>query len=170
MVGEVRDTETLTTAIEASLTGHLVFSTLHTSSAVGTITRLLDMGMEPYFLASSLQAVVAQRLVRRICANCLATLPVPAGVRHLFGDTLPTSLSRGSGCADCRGTGFAGRIGIYEMFRMTPSLRELILARASEASLLARAREEGMSTLRDQCLATVREGMTTLEEVVRVTQ
>ena len=151
MVGEVRDTETLTTAIEASLTGHLVFSTLHTSSAVGTITRLLDMGMAV--------VIVFHPLVSR-----------DEDQSKLFGDTLPTSLSRGSGCADCRGTGFAGRIGIYEMFRMTPSLRELILARASEASLLARAREEGMSTLRDQCLATVREGMTTLEEVVRVTQ
>jgi type IV pilus assembly protein PilB len=170
MVGEVRDTDTLTTAIEASLTGHLVFSTLHTSSAVGTITRLLDMGMEPYFLASSLQAIVAQRLVRRICASCSAVLPVPTGVKHLFGDAVPQSLRRGAGCAECRGTGFAGRVGIFEMFRMTATLRELILARASEALLLDRAREEGMSTLRDQCLLAVREGVTTLEEVVRVTQ
>jgi type IV pilus assembly protein PilB len=170
MVGEVRDTETLTTAIEASLTGHLVFSTLHTSSAVGTITRLLDMGMEPYFLASSLQAIVAQRLVRRICASCSAVLPVPTGVKHLFGDAVPQSLRRGAGCPECRGSGFAGRVGIFEMFRMTPTLRELVLARASESTLLARAREEGMSTLRDQCLLAVREGMTTLEEVVRVTQ
>jgi type IV pilus assembly protein PilB len=170
MVGEVRDTETLTTAIEASLTGHLVFSTLHTSSAVGTITRLLDMGMEPYFLASSLQAIVAQRLVRRICASCSAVLPVPTGVKHLFGDAVPQSLRRGAGCPECRGSGFAGRVGIFEMFRMTPTLRELVLARASESTLLARAREEGMSTLRDQCLLAVREGVTTLEEVVRVTQ
>jgi type IV pilus assembly protein PilB len=170
MVGEIRDNETLTTAVEASLTGHLVFSTLHTSSAIGTITRLLDMGIEPYFLVSGVQAVVAQRLVRRICQHCVADLPVPAGVRHLFGDDVPAALSRGEGCAECRGTGFAGRIAIYEMVRMTPALRELILGRASEQALTAAAHEHGMSTLREQCLAQVRAGLTTLEEVVRVTQ
>jgi type IV pilus assembly protein PilB len=169
MVGEIRDTETLTTAIEASLTGHLVFSTLHTNSAIGTITRLLDMGIEPYFLASGVQAIVAQRLVRRICTQCQTELPVPAGVRHLFGADVPASLKRGGGCTGCRGTGFAGRIGIYEMVRMTPALRDLVLARAAESALLAAARVDGMSTLREQCLAQVREGVTTLEEVVRVT-
>jgi type IV pilus assembly protein PilB len=170
MVGEIRDNETLTTAVEASLTGHLVFSTLHTSSAIGTITRLLDMGIEPYFLVSGVQAVVAQRLVRRICQHCVTDLPVPAGVRHLFGDDVPGALSRGEGCTECRGTGFAGRVAIYEMVRMTPALRELILARSSEHALTAAARAHGMSTLREQCLAQVRDGMTTLEEVVRVTQ
>jgi type IV pilus assembly protein PilB len=170
MVGEIRDTETLTTAIEASLTGHLVFSTLHTNSAIGTITRLLDMGIEPYFLASGVQAIVAQRLVRRICAHCRTELAIPAGVRHLFGNDVPASLCRGAGCPECRGTGFAGRIGIYEMARMTPELRELILARASESALMAAARANNMTTLREQCLVQVREGLTTLEEVVRVTQ
>jgi type IV pilus assembly protein PilB len=170
MVGEIRDPETLTTAIEASLTGHLVFSTLHTNSAIGTITRLLDMGIEPYFLASGVQAVVAQRLVRRICQHCQTDLPVPPGVHHLFGDDVPASLRRGAGCPECRGTGFAGRVGIYEMVRMTPALRELVLARASEHALLACAREHGMKTLRQECLDRVREGQTTLEEVVRVTQ
>jgi type IV pilus assembly protein PilB len=170
MVGEIRDTETLTTAIEASLTGHLVFSTLHTNSAIGTITRLLDMGIEPYFLAAGVQAIVAQRLVRRICGRCQTELPVPAGVRHLFGDEAPASLWRGAGCNECRGTGFAGRIGIYEMVRMTATLRELVLSRASETALLAAARADNMSSLREECLAQVREGVTTLEEVVRVTQ
>ncbi|HEV3139490.1 MAG TPA: GspE/PulE family protein [Vicinamibacterales bacterium] len=170
MVGEIRDSDTLTTAVEASLTGHLVFSTLHTNSAIGTITRLLDMGIEPYFLASGVLAIVAQRLVRQICTNCSTTLPVPAGVAHLFGDNVPELLRRGAGCADCRGTGFSGRKGIYEMVRMTPALRELILARASEATLLVAAREDGTASLREQCLARVREGSTTLEEVVRVTQ
>jgi type IV pilus assembly protein PilB len=170
MVGEIRDTETLTTAIEASLTGHLVLSTLHTNSAIGTVTRLLDMGIEPYFLAAGVQAIVAQRLVRRICGRCRVELPVPAGVRHLFGDDVPTSLWRGAGCTDCRGTGFAGRIGIYEMVRMTSTLRELVLSRANEPALLAAARADCMSSLREQCLAQVRDGMTTLEEVVRVTQ
>jgi type IV pilus assembly protein PilB len=170
MVGEIRDTETLTTAIEASLTGHLVFATLHTNSAVSTITRLLDMGIEPYFLASGILAIVAQRLVRRICAQCPTELPVPAGVRHLFGDEVPALLMRGAGCEHCRGTGFAGRMGIYEMMRMTDPIRELVLARASEPTLVKAAREHGMSTLREQCLARVREGSTTLEEVIRVTQ
>jgi type IV pilus assembly protein PilB len=170
MVGEIRDTETLTTAIEASLTGHLVLSTLHTNSAIGTITRLLDMGIEPYFLAAGVQAIVAQRLVRRICGRCRVQLPVPAGVHHLFGDDVPTSLWRGAGCTDCRGTGFAGRIGIYEMVRMTSTLRELVLSRANEPALLAAARADHMSSLREQCLAQVCEGVTTLEEVVRVTQ
>jgi type IV pilus assembly protein PilB len=170
MVGEIRDPETLTTAIEASLTGHLVLSTLHTNSAIGTITRLLDMGIEPYFLASGVQAVIAQRLVRRVCQHCQTDLPVPPGVHHLFGDDVPASLRRGAGCPDCRGTGFSGRVGIYEMVRMTPALRELILARASEQALLASAREHNMKTLREECLARVREGLTTLEEVVRVTQ
>ncbi len=170
MVGEIRDTETLTTAIEASLTGHLVFATLHTNSAVSTITRLLDMGIEPYFLASGVLAIVAQRLVRRICVHCPTMMPVPASVRHLFGEDVPELMVRGAGCARCHGTGFAGRIGIYEMLRMTDVARELVLARASEPILLKAAREHGMSTLREQCLARVREGTTTLEEVVRVTQ
>src|SRR5204863_7627057 len=136
----------------------LVLSTLHTNSAVGTITRLLDMGIEPYFLASGVQAVVAQRLVRRICTRCGTALPVPAGVGHLFGDDVPPQLRRGTGCPDCRGPGFAGRTAIYEMVRMTPALREEILARASEHALLTCAREHGLSTLRDQCLIHVREG------------
>jgi type IV pilus assembly protein PilB len=170
MVGEIRDPETLTTAIEASLTGHLVFSTLHTSSAIGTITRLLDMGIEPYFLASAVQAVVAQRLVRRVCQHCQTELPVPPGVHHLFDGDVPDSLRRGAGCPDCRGTGFAGRVGIYEMVRMTPAMRALVLGRGSELALLSAAREHGMRSLREECLARVREGLTTLEEVVRVTQ
>jgi type IV pilus assembly protein PilB len=171
MVGEIRDSETLTTAIEASLTGHLVFSTLHTNSAVGTVTRLLDMGIEPYFLASAVQAIVAQRLVRRICSDCQTELPVPSGVAHLFGDAVPDSLRRGAGCPECRGTGFSGRIGIYEMIRMTSEVKEAVLARAPEPNLLAAARRShNMSTLREQCLDRVREGLTTLEEVVRVTQ
>jgi len=170
MVGEIRDNETLTTAIEASLTGHLVLSTLHTNSAIGTITRLIDMGIEPYFLASGLLGIVAQRLVRRVCPGCATSLPVASGIKHLFGDTPPDVFRRGVGCPECRGTGFSGRIAIYEMVQMTNPLRELILARSSEATLLAAAREDGMTALRDECLERVREGVTTLEEVVRVTQ
>ena len=170
MVGEIRDAETLNASVEASLTGHLVFSTLHTNSAVGSITRLIDMGIEPYFLAAGVQAIVAQRLVRRICSQCATDLAVPAGVKQLFGDDVPESLRRGVGCSDCRGTGFAGRMGIYEMVRMTQEMRELVLAGASEHTVLAAAKKNSMSPLREQCLARVREGLTTLEEVVRVTQ
>jgi len=170
MVGEVRDNETLTTAIEASLTGHLVFSTLHTCGAIPTITRLMDMGIEPYFLASALQVVVAQRLVRCICPHCKTEGPVPAGVHHLFGDDVPASLHRGAGCEDCRGSGFQGRIAIFEMLQMTNAVREGVLARASEQQLLQAAKLNGMVTLREQCLSCVRDGLTTLEEVVRVTQ
>ena len=147
-----------------------MFATLHTNSAVSTITRLLDMGIEPYFLASGILAIMAQRLVRRICVHCPTELPVPAGVRHLFGDDVPELLVRGAGCEHCRGTGFTGRIGIYEMLRMTDAVRELVLARASEPTLLKAGRDNTLSTLREQCLARVREGTTTLEEVVRVTQ
>jgi type IV pilus assembly protein PilB len=170
MVGEIRDSDTLVTAIEASLTGHLVLSTLHTSSAISTITRLLDMGVEPYFVASALQAVVGQRLVRRTCTHCRTEMPLPAGVRHLFRDDVPDSLFRGAGCAQCRGTGFTGRIGIFEMLRVTDAMRELILSRSSEQVLLKAAIDAGLSPLRQQCLQRVREGDTTLEEVVRVTQ
>jgi type IV pilus assembly protein PilB len=169
MVGEIRDADTLNTSVEASLTGHLVFSTLHTNSAVGSITRLIDMGIEPYFLAAGVQAIVAQRLVRRICAHCATELAVPAGVKHLFGDDVPESLRRGVGCPECRGTGFSGRVGIYEMVRMTHDVRELVLAGASEHAVLTAARKHNMSSLREECLARVREGLTTLEEVVRVT-
>ena len=170
MVGEIRDAETLATSVEASLTGHLVLSTLHTNSAVGAVSRLLDMGIEPYFLAAGVQAIVAQRLVRRICSQCTSPLDVPAGVRQLFGDDVPQALQRGVGCSECRGTGFSGRMGIYEMLRMTPDMRDLVLTRASEHALVAAARRQGMTTLREECLARVREGVTTLEEVVRVTQ
>jgi len=127
------------------------------------------MGIEPYFLAAGVQAIVAQRLVRRICSHCATDLAVPAGVRHLFGDDVPDSLRRGVGCPDCRGTGFAGRVGIYEMVRMTQDVRELVLAGASEHAVLTAARKDNMSSLREECLARVREGQTTLEEVVRVT-
>src|SRR2546428_9977885 len=112
MVGGIRDSDTLTAAVEASLTGHLVFSTLHTNSALGSITRLLDMGIEPYFLAAGVQAIVAQRLVRRLCAHRPTALPGPSGVRHLFGDDIPQALRRRRRCPEGRGTGFSGRVGL----------------------------------------------------------
>src|SRR4029077_6939683 len=110
--------------------GHLVFSTHHTNSAIGTITRLLDMGIEPYFLASGVLPTMPRPLVRQICTNCSTPLPVPPGVAHLFGDHVPELLRRGAGCADCRGTGFSGRKGIYEMVRMTPTISAPLLRSA----------------------------------------
>ena len=170
MVGEIRDTETLETAIEASLTGHLVLSTLHTNSAVATVARLVEMGLERYLLASSVLAIVAQRLVRKICRTCRAEVPTPAGLRAMFRGGEHQTFFRGAGCHDCRGTGFRGRLGIFELLRMTDELRELILERASDARILDAARRGGMATLREECLALVAAGETTLEEVLRVTQ
>jgi type IV pilus assembly protein PilB len=170
MVGEIRDSETLETAIEASLTGHLVLSTLHTNSAVQSIARLLETGLEPYLLASSVLGIVAQRLVRRICRTCRTEIATPHALRALFRDGEPETFFRGAGCHDCRGTGFRGRVGIFELLRMTDEICELILERASDIRLTEAARRGGMNTLRAECLALVAQGETTLEEVLRVTQ
>jgi type IV pilus assembly protein PilB len=170
MVGEIRDMETLETAIEASLTGHFVLSTLHTNSAVATIARLLEMGLEPYLLASSVLGIVAQRLVRRICSTCRAEVTTPPALRAMFRGGEPLTFYRGAGCPDCRGTGFRGRLGIFEVMRMSEDMRALVLERATEMRLLETARREGMTSLREECLALVARGETTLEEVLRVTQ
>jgi type IV pilus assembly protein PilB len=169
MVGEIRDRETMDVAIEASLTGHLVFSTLHTNSAVATMTRLIEMGLEPYLLASSVVAIVAQRLVRRVCRTCRHEVTTPPALRAMFRDGEPSSYFRGQGCHDCRGTGFSGRVGIFELLRMTEPVSELVLARAPEIRIHEAARAGGMVSLREECLAVARRGETTLEEVLRVT-
>ncbi len=170
MVGGIRDSETLQPAVEASLTGHLVFSTLHTNSAVATAARMIDMGLEPYLLASSLLGIVAQRLVRRICPTCRTQVPTPPGVAHLFSAGAPAHLYRGSGCQDCRGTGYRGRVAIHELVVMNEELRHLIMERAPESRLLEAAQRAGMLSLREECLVRVTDGETTLEEVVRLTQ
>jgi type IV pilus assembly protein PilB len=169
MVGEIRDSDTLQVAIEASLTGHLVLSTLHTNSAVATVARLLDMGLESYLLASSVIGIVAQRLVRRICATCRHEVQTPPTLRAMFRDGEPASYFRGRGCHDCRGTGFRGRIGIFELLRMDTNICELVLTKAPDARFHETARGNGMVTLREECLALVNRGETTLEEVLRVT-
>ena len=169
MVGEIRDVETLETAIEASLTGHMVFSTLHTTSAVGTIARVMEMGLEPYLLASSFKGIVAQRLVRRICATCKTKAEMSPGLRHFFREGENHSFYRGAGCSDCRGSGYQGRIGVYEFLQTTVEFCELLLDRAPETKLLEVARGHGMKTLREECLELVVAGHTTLEEVLRVT-
>jgi type IV pilus assembly protein PilB len=168
MVGEIRDPETLETAIEASLTGHLVLSTLHTNGSVATLTRLLEMGVEPYLLASAMAGVVAQRLVRKVCDSCKRPVETPESLKPLFGSNVPAVIYNVVGCTECRGIGYKGRVGVFELLTMNAELRRLIFARASEEELLAAARTSGLSTLREEAIALVREGTTTLEEITRV--
>jgi len=172
MVGEIRDLETAEISIQAALTGHMVFSTLHTNDAPGAVTRLQDMGCEPYLLSSVLDGVLAQRLVRRICAACRAPhAPEPAdlvaiGVTEAQG----AELFRGKGCTDCRGTGYRGRVGIYELFVVSEQARRLILQKAPTGTIRRHAMERGMVTLLDDGWAKARAGVTTVEEIRRVTQ
>src|SRR5881409_1820949 len=164
LIGEIRDLETAEIAIQAALTGHLVFSTLHTNDAPGAITRLQDMGVEAYLVASVLEGVLAQRLVRRICPACRASdTPSPADLTALgIAGADGARLYRGRGCDECRGTGYRGRTGIYELFPITEDARSLILRRA--------ALEAGMVTLRLDGWAKACAGVTTVEEILRVTQ
>jgi type II secretion system protein E len=172
MVGEVRDLETAEISIQAALTGHLVFSTLHTNDAPGAVARLQDMGAEPYLIASVLNGVLAQRLVRRVCGACRA--PYDADTRDLLAigvaDATGVGLFRGKGCEDCRGTGYRGRVGIYELFVITEESRGLILAKRPTSEIRRHAIERGMVTLRDDGWAKARHGITTVEEILRVTQ
>jgi type IV pilus assembly protein PilB len=173
LVGEIRDFETAEIAVKAALTGHLVLSTLHTNDAPSTVNRLMNMGIEPFLVASSLNLVCAQRLVRRVCKNCSAPHPTPpealvhAGFSEEDGKTVVPN--KGRGCEKCNNTGFKGRVGLYEVMEVTEELRELILVGASGLELRRKAVEEGMITLRGSGLLKVKEGVTTLEEVVRET-
>jgi type II secretion system protein E len=172
MVGEIRDLETAEIAIQAALTGHLVLSTLHTNDAPGAVTRLQDMGAEPYLLASVLEGVLAQRLVRQICAQCAAPHdPSPIDLLSI-GVTEPPSvqLYRGKGCTACRGTGYRGRTGVYELFTVDEGLRRLIMTKAPAGELRRYALAKGMVTLRQDGWAKVCAGITTVEEIVRVAQ
>ncbi|MDX9874267.1 MAG: type II secretion system ATPase GspE [Spongiibacteraceae bacterium] len=166
MVGEIRDRETADIAVQASLTGHLVLSTLHTNTAIGAVTRLRDMGVEPFLLASSLIGVLAQRLVRVLCPHCKRP-DVPREMERIVG--LASQVWRPAGCAECNQSGFRGRTGIYELIVVNDELRQLIHSGASEEQMLRIARERHRS-IRDSGLERVREGITTLEEVLRVTQ
>jgi general secretion pathway protein E len=172
LVGEIRDLETAEISIQASLTGHLVFSTLHTNDAPSAVTRLQDMGVEPYLLSSVLEGVLAQRLVRRICQVCrIPDTPSAADIEALGIEADPRSkLFRGRGCDDCRGTGYRGRTGIYELFAITEDVRSLIIRRASSREIRRLAIETGMVTLRQDGWARAVDGVTTIEEVLRVTQ
>ena len=172
LVGEIRDHETAEIAVQASLTGHLVFSTLHTNDAPGAPTRLIDMGIEPYLVASSLEAVLAQRLVRLICRHCKEEMPAAdaALLRKEYGEKLPAVIYRGRGCRECQGAGYRGRRGVFEFMQVTENIRALILEHASSRQLREVAMRDGMRSLRDDGWRMVREGTTTAEEVVRVTK
>ena len=169
LVGEIRDKETAETAVQASLTGHLVFSTLHTNDAPGAITRLLDMGVEPFLVSSSVEGVLAQRLVRRICSECgEAYTPDPADIPPGLKLGRGQTLMRGTGCRSCRNTGYRGRIGIYEMLVITDTTREMIMQRINAPVIAKRAAEDGdLLSLIDDGYAKVRAGVTTIGEVMR---
>jgi type IV pilus assembly protein PilB len=173
MVGEIRDLETGGIAVKAALTGHLVLSTLHTNDAASTITRMIDMGIEPFNVASAINCITAQRLVRRVCSNCRVEVTYPSEVlqaAHIPDEALAsTTLFKGEGCDSCNGSGYAGRQGLYEVMPMTAELRRFILRGASADEMKQTAVEQGMITLRDDGLLKVRKGITTLDEVLKET-
>ena len=173
MVGEIRDLETAQIAIQASLTGHLVLTTLHTNDASGAITRLMDMGIEEFLIASSLEAVLAQRLLRRLCLDCRQEyLPSVSLMEQLELD--PAMLSdkefyAGAGCSSCADTGYRGRLGIFEMLEVTEPIRELIAEGRPAGIIRERAVQQGMLTLREDGLRNIFTGVTSIEEVIRYT-
>jgi type IV pilus assembly protein PilB len=173
MVGEVRDFETAEIAIKAALTGHLVLSTLHTNDAPSTINRLLNMGVEPFLVASSVNLVLAQRLARLICNGCKEPVEVHPQALSELGipaeDARATTCFHGSGCAQCSGTGYRGRVALYEVMPMSEELRDLVLSGGSASEIKRTAINLGMMTLRQSGLLKLRQGMTTMEEVIRVT-
>jgi type IV pilus assembly protein PilB len=173
LVGEIRDFETAEIAVKAALTGHLVLSTLHTNDAPSTVNRLMNMGIEPFLVASSVNLICAQRLVRRVCANCKEphSTPPQALVQAGFSpdDAEAVTPMNGRGCEKCNKTGYRGRVGLYEVMELTDELRELVLVGASTPELRRKAIDEGMITLRQSGLRKVMEGVTTIEEVARET-
>jgi type II secretory ATPase GspE/PulE/Tfp pilus assembly ATPase PilB-like protein len=171
MVGEIRDSETAEIAIRAALTGHQVFSTLHTNDSTGAVTRLIDMGVEAFLISSALEGVLAQRLVRRICPACSAEYPVTPAIRSqiesLGNRKIEGVFYRGIGCEECRGTGYRGRVGIFELLPVTVEMRELILQKRSNAELKTLA-QKTMMTMHQDALQKAAAGMTSLEEILRV--
>ena len=171
MVGEIRDLETATIATQAALTGHLVLSTLHTNDAPSSITRLINIGIEPFLVAGAVNAVLAQRLARRICPACITELPTTDEAReflHSHG-TVPDMLAGGTGCRACRGSGYAGRLALYELLTMNDTLRDRVASNPTVIDFRNLCRSEGMSSLRDEGVLRVLDGTTTIEEVLRVT-
>ena len=173
MLGEIRDVETATIAINASLTGHLVFSTLHTNDAPSAVTRLIDIGVAPFLVASSSRMLMAQRLVRKICKRCgVLYTPIDSELKSLNIDASQAeeaTFKKGKGCNDCNRTGYRGRFGIFEMFVIDDEVRKLIYDKATASVLRSRAREMGMRTLREDGARKVLAGLTSPEEVIHAT-
>ncbi len=173
MVGEIRDSETGSIAVKAALTGHLVLSTVHTNDAPSTIDRLVDMGVEPFLVAASLNLVLAQRLVRKVCSKCKTQIDVhPEAVRELGlspGEAKSMKFYKGRGCSNCNNTGYSGRQGLFEVMPVTPRIRTMILDRSSTDRVKKQAMSEGMLTLRQDALLKLKAGITTVEEVLRET-
>ncbi|MEY5025176.1 MAG: hypothetical protein RLZZ244_704, partial [Verrucomicrobiota bacterium] len=173
MVGEIRDPDTANIAINAALTGHLVFSTLHTNDAPGAVARLVDIGVQPFLVASAVRGMLAQRLVRRICPKCRRPAELlPSDMRSLGVDAsqvAAASVSKGAGCDSCRNSGYKGRAGIFEIFIVDDDVRHMINDHATTLQLRKRAREMGMRTMREDGIRKVLAGMTTAEEVISVT-
>ena len=172
MIGEIRDFETVDIAIKAALTGHLVLSTLHTTTATGSIIRLVNMGVEPFLITSSVVLVGAQRLVRRICTDCKESYEPSDELQKQLAlkvTARPVLFYRGRGCDVCLGTGYKGRVGLIEVLELTPAIKTLILENAQEYKIREAARREGMKTLRENGMQNVLNGTTTIDEVIRVT-
>jgi general secretion pathway protein E len=171
MIGEIRDKETATIAIQASLTGHLVFSTLHTNDAPSALTRLTDMGIEPYLLASSVLGVIAQRLVRRICPSCKVSYVPPIDeLKELNLSDTESTFCKGTGCQNCFYSGYQGRVGLYELMLLTPHIKRQVLQSQDAEELRKIACAEGMIPLFTQGIELIRKGVTTSAEVLRVTR
>ncbi|MDD5731983.1 MAG: GspE/PulE family protein, partial [Patescibacteria group bacterium] len=185
MVGEIRDRETAEMAVQSALTGHLVLSTLHTNDAAGAIPRLIDMGVEPFLIGSSLHTVVAQRLVRKICPDCKKEIDIPDALYDdikeeferipeeykvdLAVDIKSKKMFKGEGCSKCNNTGYRGRFGIFEVLPVTEPIQQLAIKRSSSTELLNEALKEGMITMKQDGILKVLRGQTTIEEVYRVT-
>ncbi len=173
MIGEIRDYDTAANAVQAALTGHLVFSTLHTNDAVTSITRLVELGVQPFLVASTMLGAMAQRLVRTVCPDCCEDVVMPIASLQGFGFPLPDSpdvtLQKGKGCKNCRGTGYYGRSGVFEIFPMSDQIKQLIGQGASALDIQNLAKVEGMTTLKEDAWRKVMAGLTTFEEAVRVT-
>jgi type IV pilus assembly protein PilB len=173
MVGEIRDLETGSIAIKAALTGHLVLSTLHTNDAPSTVTRMIDMGIEPFNVASAVNLIVAQRLVRRVCSECKQEHKYSDEEIHAFGiapgEAAKLTFYKGAGCDTCSGSGYKGRQGLYEVMAMTSAARRMVLKGGSTEELREQAVKDGMLTLRMDGMLKVKRGITTLEEVVKET-
>ena len=172
MVGEIRDFETVDIAIKSALTGHLVLSTLHTTTATGSVIRLMNMGVEPFLITSSVICILNQRLVRKICESCKESYPLTDAMVEQLGlkrGKAPLAAFRGKGCKKCFNIGYSGRLVIGEILVFTPTVKELVLQKVQEHVLKAAARREGMQTLRENGILKALEGITSLEEVLRVT-